>query len=796
MKSKVKLIALSFFLSFFYQIIGSSQDLVLPDNFPKYEFPYSNSPDEGYLFITSRPQASGKMPAWMQIVDNYGTPVFYRFMPYQTGSLSIHDNGMLVYNYTIGETTKIYIMDSSFVVIDSVGMEGYNLDTHDYLVMENGHYLIFGSDLRIVDMSQYIEGGDPIATVNGFVIQELDENKMVVFEWSSWDHFAITDTYKDLTSSTIELAHPNSIDLDYDGNILLISRSMNEITKIDRQTGDIIWRLGGKNNQFDFADTSHMFSFPHSFRLISNGNYTLFDNGQERDPAYSRAIEYSIDQENKTIEMVWEYDAGKSVYGRSGGSVQRLPSGNTILCYGGNQNDPSMIEVHSDGSKAWQLNYTDANSSGGVRKYPWRTTLFELSTYSVNLGEYEYVPIYYLLTVKNNAEYDLTLTGYSTHTDAFSIMEDFPITITANGETNVTIVYEPDNLTTGYITDVMTINSDINSDTLVQRVAQQVKLKGTQEDFTAPTGTITLALNQYTPQDTLFYIAFNEAIRLLNDDLVTYENVDQLITVRLNNENGSDVPFTALVSTDKCTITIIPSLALDPGQTFYVSISNGYEDYSGNQGNEISATFAGIDFTPPEGSITPGNGSTDVDLDPDITIQFDEPVRNSNNSELVDINLDTLVIFKLGDKTGSDIPFSATINPGKTTITVTPVSSLLESSSYYIAIWKGVEDYYNNQLDTVYSIFTTGIASSVPSDRFPSLQVYPNPGNGIFYVQFEDDQERTIRVTDMVGKVILRRTNLVNNFILDLSDKPNNIYLLFIEEQETGKSVIRKLIKQ
>jgi hypothetical protein len=31
------------------------QNLVLPEGFPEYQFPYNNSPDDGYLFITSRP---------------------------------------------------------------------------------------------------------------------------------------------------------------------------------------------------------------------------------------------------------------------------------------------------------------------------------------------------------------------------------------------------------------------------------------------------------------------------------------------------------------------------------------------------------------------------------------------------------------------------------------------------------------------------------------------------------------------------------------------------------------------
>ncbi|GIT32243.1 MAG: hypothetical protein Ct9H300mP2_3220 [Candidatus Neomarinimicrobiota bacterium] len=49
----------------------------------------------------------------------------------------------------------------------------------------------------------------------------------------------------DLTAQVIDYVHANAIELDNDGNILLSCRHMDEITKINHQTGEIIWRLGG-----------------------------------------------------------------------------------------------------------------------------------------------------------------------------------------------------------------------------------------------------------------------------------------------------------------------------------------------------------------------------------------------------------------------------------------------------------------------------------------------------------------------------------------------------------------------
>ena len=39
-----------------------------------------------------------------------------------------------------------------------------------------------------------------------------------------------------------------------DGNIILSCRNTSEVIKISRVTGEIIWRLQGKHNQFTFTN--------------------------------------------------------------------------------------------------------------------------------------------------------------------------------------------------------------------------------------------------------------------------------------------------------------------------------------------------------------------------------------------------------------------------------------------------------------------------------------------------------------------------------------------------------------
>ena len=129
------------------------------------------------------------------------------------------------------------------------------MDYHEFKLLENGHAILLAKTYRTVDLSQIIEGGSPSAQIEDYIIQEIDQNKNIVFEWNSADYFELADApHIDLTSQFIKYVHTNAVEIDTDGHFLLSSRHMDEITKIDRQTGDIIWRIGGINKEFTFLN--------------------------------------------------------------------------------------------------------------------------------------------------------------------------------------------------------------------------------------------------------------------------------------------------------------------------------------------------------------------------------------------------------------------------------------------------------------------------------------------------------------------------------------------------------------
>jgi len=212
--------------------------------------------------------------------------------------------------------------------------------------------------------------GEEFRNATGLILQELDRDKNVVFQWRSWDHFLLSD-YQGSGSggASLDYVHGNAIDIDTDGNWPVSSRHLSEITKINRETGEVMWRWGGKRNEFTFVNDSIGFSFQHAIRRLENGNVTLFDNGNGHTPNFSRAVEYELDENAKTARLVWEYRNTPDVYGFAMGYVQRLMNGNTLISWGAAST--AVTEVTAEGEKVFELSFEPGTFSYRAFRYEW-----------------------------------------------------------------------------------------------------------------------------------------------------------------------------------------------------------------------------------------------------------------------------------------------------------------------------------------------------------------------------------------------------------------------------------------
>ena len=358
----------------------------VPDDFPQITLNVNDNPSNGMIFLSNFPLEPGvNYTPYLMILNNDGSPWFYRKMNANL-NLDFKQQPNGTFTWFDFDMKKFYAMDSTFAVVDSFACsENYSGDEHELRLLDNGNYLLLANDIRQINMAQIVPGGKPNAKVIGFVIQELTHDGQVIFEWNTFDHFNITDATDgiDLTGFVVDYVHCNAIEVDNDGNLLLSSRYLDEITKIDITTGDIIWRMGGKmckNNQFRFINDSTAdffgFSHQHAIRRISNGHITLMDNGNLKSPQFSRAVEYALDEENKTATLVWQFRHSPDIYDKSMGYVQRLDNGNTLIGWGENTQAIAVTEVNPGGRVVYELSLPE-------KQYSYRAFKFNLLHTSV-----------------------------------------------------------------------------------------------------------------------------------------------------------------------------------------------------------------------------------------------------------------------------------------------------------------------------------------------------------------------------------------------------------------------------
>ncbi len=346
-------------------------DAQLPTNFPAVTVSTydSNHVAAGYLFLASWTLTPGA-GSFLMILDNHGTPVDgnkYKQLSHVAGDFKVQPNGLLSYAdtfsafpYTGGwDVNHRVVAEDLTTAVETVQMKnGYLAEFHDFQLQPNGHALAFGYYLSEVDMSQIVSGGHPAALVSGAVIQELDAQRKAVWQWRSWDHYDFeAHTYANPTAAMLSEFHINDLRMDFDGN--LIAGTPTEVRKINRQTGEVMWTLGGIDNDFTIVGGNASHFGGHTAHRIENGNLLIYNNAVGTNT--SQVHEYSLDETNLIATRVWSYVPPTKISAWATGGAQRLSNGNTLICWGLPRNGgvPTCTEVTPSGQVVFELSFND-----------------------------------------------------------------------------------------------------------------------------------------------------------------------------------------------------------------------------------------------------------------------------------------------------------------------------------------------------------------------------------------------------------------------------------------------------
>ncbi len=215
-------------------------------------------------------------------------------------------------------------------------------------------------------------------------------------------------------------------------------------------------------------------------------------------------------------------------------------------------------------------------------------------------------------------------------------------------------------------------------------------------------------------------ITFLEPIRNINNSSITSGDLATLIELKLTDNSGADVPFTANINGPNTIITITPSSPLAGNTLFYVEI-NPIEDFSNNAIVATSSTFTTDDTLPPAISFNPLGGSIKFSAVGNIVITFNEPIRNTDDSPITPANIEAgLVELRETDNIGAAVLFTATINGSNTVITLNPNTTLLPSQLYYVNV---------NPIEDVFDHATTAQNITFTTEGIPTISSF-SPGAG------------------------------------------------------------------
>lgn len=338
----------------------------------------------GYLFVA--PSAWGRVQAGPLMIDNQGEPVWFKPISSSLWSTNFRADryrGEPVLTWWEGKMTvrgfgrgEGVIADASYREIARVRAgNGRHMDMHEFRLTPQGTALFVCYPESVpADLSSI--GGPSDGKVYETIMQEVDvQSGRVLLEWRSLEHLPLQDSYQP-PAIPYDYLHGNSVDVTPDGNLLVSGRCTWALYKLERRTGAVIWRLGGKRSDFALEDGAR-FSWQHDARQPSDSTITLFDDasagldsgtGFSRTESQSRGVILRVDERRKRVSLAQSYRHPRPLVANAMGSMQTLPDGHALVGWG---SKPVASEFAADGRLLADVRLGANHDSYRAFRYPW-----------------------------------------------------------------------------------------------------------------------------------------------------------------------------------------------------------------------------------------------------------------------------------------------------------------------------------------------------------------------------------------------------------------------------------------
>ena len=235
------------------------------------------------------------------------------------------------------------IINQNYKVIKKLtAKKGFTADVHEFTITNQNTALFTAVKQVPADLTPY--GGSADGYFDDYSIQEVDlETGQLLFFWDVLAHVDPADSVVPASSASSsnniwDCFHVNSVEEGPNNTLLVSMRNMWAIYNIDKETGNIIWQLGGKQSDFTFGPNA-MFSWQHDARHRPGNRISLFDDAccaSPSSPPESQAhgLILLLDFQNMTANVDRTYYHDPMLYVPSQGNVQKLTNGNQFVGWG------------------------------------------------------------------------------------------------------------------------------------------------------------------------------------------------------------------------------------------------------------------------------------------------------------------------------------------------------------------------------------------------------------------------------------------------------------------------------
>ena len=345
-----------------YESKGYNHDIILPFLKPSsnYSFKIRSSKNSSILYSFKTRDLPKFFPSFVLERDSLFSFDGYLFFRTQSDpgiQFMMDDKGDIIW-YNIADTTlsrpynkgdyNSYVSLSKSDLIHEIRYDGdtlFSKNTNNKIL----HHDILKNNNKYVGLTyEYLDfKRNSIDSLIGDGIVVYDSIGNNIWEWNIFDHVnPLDENYK----IQEDWSHANAIDLDNDGNYLISFRSFDQIWKINSKSGDIIWKLG-ENGDFDLT-SEELFYQQHAIHKLDNSRYMLFDNGMTDKRKTTRALIFSLDEENKTFIHQNSIFLPDSLFSFKQGSVY-LMDDNKFL-FASSVNNKTVI-TDTEGKILWNL---------------------------------------------------------------------------------------------------------------------------------------------------------------------------------------------------------------------------------------------------------------------------------------------------------------------------------------------------------------------------------------------------------------------------------------------------------